>query len=49
LEQTFREKVEGEVRFDQYSRILYSTDASLWQIEPIGAVIPKHAGDVAGV
>ncbi len=39
-------QIEGEVRFDRYSRILYSTDASVWQIEPIGAVIPKHHGDV---
>ena len=38
--------VEGEVRFDRYSRVLYSTDASVWQIEPIGAVIPRHHGDV---
>ena len=38
--------VEGEVRFDPYSRVLYSTDASVWQIEPIGAVIPRHHGDV---
>ena len=39
-------QIEGEVRFDSYSRILYSTDASVWQIEPIGAVIPRHHGDV---
>ncbi len=39
-------QIEGEVRFDAYSKILYSTDASVWQIEPIGAVIPKHHGDV---
>lgn len=38
--------VEGEVRFDAFSKTLYSTDASVWRIEPIGAVIPKHAGDV---
>lgn len=38
--------VEGEVRFDKYSRILYSTDASIYQIEPIGVVIPRHAEDV---
>ena len=44
-----RERVEGEVRFDRYSRILYSTDASIYQIEPIGVVIPKHEGDVAEV
>ena len=39
-------RIEGEVRFDRYSRVLYSTDASVWQIEPIGAVIPRHHGDV---
>jgi hypothetical protein len=41
LEAAFRGAVEGEVRFDAYSRVLYSTDASAWQIEPIGAVIPR--------
>ncbi len=41
--------VEGEVRFDRYSRVLYSTDASVWQIEPIGAVIPRHHGDVGSL
>ena len=39
-------QIEGEVRFDRYSRVLYSTDASVWQIEPIGAVLPRHHGDV---
>ena len=39
-------RIEGEVRFDAYSKILYSTDASVWQIEPLGAVIPRHHGDV---
>lgn len=41
-----RQRVDGEVRFDKYSRVLYSTDASLWQIEPVGAVIPRTADDV---
>ena len=39
-------RVEGEVRFDGVTRMLYSTDASLYQIQPVGVVIPKHAGDV---
>src|SRR3989338_2199949 len=39
-------RVEGEVRFDKYSRLLYSTDASMYEIEPIGVVIPRHKGDV---
>lgn len=38
--------IEGEVRFDDYSRILYSTDASIYQIKPLGVVIPKHKEDV---
>jgi FAD/FMN-containing dehydrogenase/Fe-S oxidoreductase len=41
--------VEGEVRFDPYSRALYSTDASIYQIEPVGVVIPRHTADVQAV
>src|SRR6266705_3051872 len=41
-----KKRVEGEVRFDRYSRLLYSTDASMYEIEPIGVVIPRHKGDV---
>lgn len=39
--------LEGEVRFDTMTRLLYSTDASNYQIEPIGVVFPRHADDVA--
>jgi len=39
-------QIEGEIRFDEYSIILYSTDASIYQIEPLGVVVPKHKGDV---
>lgn len=41
--------VKGEVRFDPYSRVLYSTDASAYQIEPLGVVIPKDRADVQAV
>lgn len=30
----------SEVRFGQHDRLLYSTDASLYQVEPIGVVVP---------
>jgi FAD/FMN-containing dehydrogenase len=40
-------QVRGEVRFDQTSRILYSTDASLYQVMPVGVVLPRDAEDVA--
>jgi FAD/FMN-containing dehydrogenase/Fe-S oxidoreductase len=33
--------IDGEVRFDKRSRALYSTDASVYQIEPLGVVIPR--------
>ena len=46
LAEQIARRIEGETRFDAYSKILYSTDASVWQIEPIGAVIPRHHGDV---
>src|SRR5215470_17075130 len=44
-----KKRIEGEVRFDRYSRLLYSTDASIYQIEPIGVVVPRHNGDVQAV
>ena len=41
-----RRELEGEVLFDAFSRGLYSTDASIYQIEPIGVVVPKSAADI---
>src|SRR3990172_2384392 len=46
LESDLKKVVRGEVRFDAYSRILYSTDASIYQIEPLGVVIPRDREDV---
>jgi FAD/FMN-containing dehydrogenase/Fe-S oxidoreductase len=42
-------RLEGDVHFDRTSRMLYSTDASMYQIEPIGVVVPRHKGDVQAV
>ena len=42
-----RREIEGEVWFDPASRGRYSTDASIYQIEPIGVVAPRTAGDIA--
>lgn len=41
--------VEGDVFFDAPSRGRYSTDASIYQIEPIGIVRPKSITDVEAV
>lgn len=38
--------IDGQVRAGFHDRMLYATDASSYQIEPLGVVIPKHAGDV---
>ena len=36
----------GEIRTDLASRILYSTDASIYQMEPRGVVIPRTQDDL---
>ena len=41
-----RGAVQGEVLFDRASRGRYSTDASIYQIEPVGVLIPKTQEDV---
>ena len=46
LEAHLSDILAGEVRFDLYSKALYSTDASLYQIQPIGVVIPKDREDI---
>jgi FAD/FMN-containing dehydrogenase/Fe-S oxidoreductase len=46
LRRDLESQLEGEVRFDKVSRALYSTDASVYQIEPAGVVIPKSREDV---
>jgi FAD/FMN-containing dehydrogenase/Fe-S oxidoreductase len=37
--------IEGEVRFGLHDRMLYATDASLYQVEPLGVVIPANTED----
>ncbi len=46
LERELKNTIEGEVRFDDGSRALYSTDASNYRQIPIGVVIPKNKQDV---
>jgi len=41
LEARLRREVDGEVLFDAASRGRYSTDASIYQIEPLGVVVPR--------
>jgi FAD/FMN-containing dehydrogenase/Fe-S oxidoreductase len=39
-------EIEGEVLFDRFSRGRYSTDASIYQVEPVGVVIPRTEQDL---
>ncbi|MDD9903698.1 MAG: FAD-binding protein [Rhodospirillaceae bacterium] len=41
-----RRETEGDVLFDAFSRGRYSTDASHYQIEPIGVLVPKTEADI---
>ena len=45
LAQRLRREIRGEVMFDSASRGRYSTDASIYQIEPIGVVVPHSEAD----
>jgi FAD/FMN-containing dehydrogenase len=46
LERMLRNRVRGEVRFDDGARALYSTDASNYRQIPIGVVVPRDSDDV---
>jgi FAD/FMN-containing dehydrogenase/Fe-S oxidoreductase len=48
LQAELKARINGEVRFDRTSRMLYSTDASNYQIEPVGVVIPRSPDDAIG-
>ncbi|MFW6069152.1 MAG: FAD-binding and (Fe-S)-binding domain-containing protein, partial [Chloroflexota bacterium] len=41
-----RRRIDGEAHFDAFNRALYSTDASIYQIQPLGVVFPRSAEDV---
>ncbi len=47
LERRLRSVLKGEVLFDAASRGRYSTDASIYQVEPLGVAVPRDKEDVA--
>ena len=49
VQQRLRSTVEGEVFFDLFERGRYATDASIYQIMPLGVVVPRHKEDVLRV
>ena len=46
LETRLRAELRGEVRFDKATRGRYATDASIYQIMPIGVVTPRDQADL---
>src|SRR5262249_56992627 len=46
LGERLRKALAGEVHFDRFRRGRYSTDASHYQIEPVGVVVPRTQEDV---
>src|SRR5262245_15191399 len=47
LARRLRAETEGEVLFDAASRGRYATDASIYQIMPVGVLVPKTERDIA--
>ena len=47
LERRLAREVEGEIKFDAFTRGRYSTDASIYQIMPLGVVLPTTMAGVA--
>lgn len=41
--------IEGDVRFDTFTRAMFATDASIYRVMPIGVVMPKNRDDVRKV
>ena len=49
LKSALVDAVEGDTGFDNLSRTLFATDASIYEVTPIGVVWPRHTEDVVAV
>jgi FAD/FMN-containing dehydrogenase/Fe-S oxidoreductase len=49
LERRLAAALEGEVAFDLFTRGRYATDASIYQIMPLGVAFPKTAADLEAI
>jgi FAD/FMN-containing dehydrogenase/Fe-S oxidoreductase len=47
IQEDLRGLLDGEVRCDDLATQMYATDASIYQVRPVGVVYPKNRGDVA--
>ena len=46
LLEELKKNITGEIRFDPINKRIYSVDASIYEIEPVGVVIPKTKDEV---
>ncbi|WP_059359065.1 FAD-binding and (Fe-S)-binding domain-containing protein [Parachlamydia acanthamoebae] len=46
LEKDLKTHLSGDVHFDEISRKIYSVDASIYEIDPIGIVLPRSKEDL---
>ena len=49
LRSALERETTAELRFDTVSRALYSTDASVYRIEPLGVVLPRTQDDLVAI
>jgi len=49
LKEELIKSIKGEVRFDDISRQMYSTDGSIYSILPVGVTIPANSDDVSTI
>lgn len=47
LEKTLRDSIKGEIHFDPLTRHIYSVDASIFEVVPLGIVIPESKKELA--
>jgi len=46
LARRLRQHTQGDVRFDLADRGRYATDASIYQVMPVGVFVPRHVDEV---
>ena len=46
VESDLKRKISGDVLFDDISRTLFSTAACMYQIKPLGVIVPRNIDDV---
>ncbi len=49
LQRELASRLACEIRFDALTRLLYSTDASVYQVDPLGVAFPRHEDDLQAI